>query len=293
VGTCKGDLSWLSFAAEGFTLLSAGLESEWDEEDRDRYQVAWLAWYRDGTARSGRGFSFSASASGFRSDPLRDQNKFRIFYVDDVRAAQPKHYSDPAYARAITPTSSRLAFQAYTANNDSMATSSRAPQSFLSFSPQATYSLPLPGKFISEATLSLSGSWYPEPYLLDQATLPAGAPADLPFRALRDTSRARDTVFGFARSQADGREYATFLNLVSGGYEEHYADKPLRRERRTRLEGQGSAQVTLRRPFGSWGSLSLSAMGKRYVSNLGGAAPIWIPAWDKAISLQWNGAWQW
>jgi hypothetical protein len=287
VGSCKGDASWLAISPEGFTMLSAGLESEWDEEGRDRFQVAWLAWYRDGTLRTGRGFTASASVSGFRSDPIRDQSPFRIFYVDDVRAAEPKHYSDPAYSQAITPASRKLAFQAYTEDHGSTTASSRAPQSFLAFSPQATYALPLPGKLISELTVSLSGSWYPEPYLRDYAVLPAGASADLPLRA------AKDTVFGFARNQADGREYAAYLNQVSGGYEEHYADAPLRRERRTRLEGQGSTQVTLRRPFGGWGTLSLSALAKRYVSNLGSAAPIWIPAWDLGISLQWNGAWQW
>jgi hypothetical protein len=287
VGSCKGEAAWISLSGEGFTMLSAGLESEWDEEGRDRFQVAWLAWYRDATLRSGRGFSVSASLSGFRSDPIRDQSPFRVFYVDDVRAAAPKHFSDPAYSQAITPSSPRLAFQAYTQDHGSTAPTSRAPQSFLAFSPQATYALPLPGRLTSELTMALSGSWYPEPYLRDFAALPAGAPADLPIRP------ARDTVFGFARNQADGREYAAFLNQVSGGYEEHYADTPLRRERRTRLEGQGSAQVTLRRPFGGWGSLSLSALAKRYLSNLGDATPIWIPEWDAGVSLQWNGVWQW
>jgi hypothetical protein len=287
VGSCKGEASWIGFSAEGFTVVSAGLESEWDEEGRDRYQVAWLAWYRDGTLRAGRGLSVSASVSGFRSDPIEDESRFRIFYVEDVRAAKPAHYSDPAYSRAITPSSPKLAYQAYTADHDSTGTSSRAPQSFLAFSPQAAYTLPLPGKFAAEFTLSLSGAWYPEPYLRDYAAMPAGAPAELP---LQDPV---DTVFGFARSKADGRDYAAYLNQISGGFEEHYAETPLRRESRTRLEGQGSAQVTVRRPFGAWGTLSLAGLAKRYVSNLGSASPIWIPAWDAGITLQWNGAWQW
>lgn len=289
VGSCKGEASWLAFGPEGLTVVSTGLESEWDEEGRDRFQVAWLAWYRDGTLRTGRGFSASASLSGFRSDPISDRTGYHAFYVDDVRAAAPNHYSDPGYAQKITPASSRLAYQAYTVDHGSVFSSWRAPQSFLAFSPQATYALPLPGKIVSELTVSLSGSWYPEPYLRDQAALPAGAPADLPFRQ----GSANDTVFGIARNRADGREYVAFLNQVSGGFEEHYAETPLRRERRTRLEGQGSGQVTLRRPFRSWGTLSLSASAKRYVSNLGDAAPVWIPEWDAGISLQWNGAWEW
>lgn len=287
VGSCKGEASWLGLSAEGFTVVSAGLESEWDEDGRNRFQVAWLAWYRDGTLRSGRGLSVSASLSGFRSAPIRDESRYWIFYVDDARAAAPRHYSDPAFSRVLTP-SSRTAYQAYaTADQDTITTSSRAPQSFLAFSPQATYAQPLPGKFAAEFTLSLSGSWYPEPYLRDYAVLPSGAPAGLYRRP------AQDTVFGFARSRADGRDYAAYLNQVSGGHEEHYAGPPLRRESRTRLEGQGSAQVTVRRPFGPWGTLSLAGLAKRYVSNLGNAAPIWIPAWDLGMTLQWNGAWQW
>ena len=98
---------------------------------------------------------------------------------------------------------------------------------------------------------------------------------------------------GLARSRADGREYAAVLESVSGGLQESYGADPLRRESRTRLEGQGSSQVTLRRVFGRWGTLSLAAMAKRYISDLEDASPIWIPDWDAGVSLQWNGAWEW
>jgi hypothetical protein len=207
--------------------------------------------------------------------------------VDDVRAAAPGHYSDSAFAKPINPPSKKLGYQFYTQNPDSTEVSSRSPQSFLSFSPQATYAWPLPGKLAAEITLALSGSWYPEPYSRDYAPVPPGAPTSLPAGA-QDTA-----VLVLARNRADGREYAAFLHQVNGGFEEKYGAVPLRRERRTRLEGQGSAQVTLRRAFGPWGNLSLTAVAKRYASNLEDASPIWIPAWDAGVSLQWNGAWEW
>lgn len=287
VGDCKGEASWLSLNQGGFTMITAGVESEWDGEGRSRYQTAWLAWYRDNSLRTGRGFSFSASLSGFRSDPLAEASETRLIYVDDVRAAAPGHYSDSAFAKPINPPSKKLDYQFYTQNPDSTEVSSRSPQSFLSFSPQATYAWPLPGKLAAEITLALSGSWYPEPYSRDYAAVPPGSPTSLPAGA-QDTA-----VLVLARNRADGREYAAFLHQVNGGFEEKYGAVPLRRERRTRLEGQGSAQVTLRRAFGRWGNLSLTAVAKRYASNLEDASPIWIPAWDAGVSLQWNGAWEW
>jgi hypothetical protein len=287
VGDCKGEASWLSLNPGGFTMMAAGVESEWDEEGRNRYQTAWLAWYRDQSLRTGRGFSFSAGFSAFRSDPIADASKAGRLYVDDVRSAAPVHYSDSAYANPIKPPSKKLAYQFYTGIPDSTEVSSRAPQSFLSFSPQATYAWPLPGKLMAEFTLGLSGSWYPQPYLRDYAPVPAGAPTSLP------TASEDSAVLVLARSRSDGREYAAYLHQVSGGFEELYGPSPLRREKRTRLDGQGNAQATLRRAFGGWGTLSLAAMAKRYVSNMENASPIWIPTWDAGISLQWNGAWEW
>jgi hypothetical protein len=287
VSDCKGEASWLSLNPGGFTMMTAGVESEWNGEGRSRYQTAWLAWYRDNSLRTGRGFSYSASLSGFRSASISDASKTGLLYVDDVRAAAPTHYSDPAYAKAINPTSKKLDYQFYTQNPDSADVSSRSPQSFLSISPQATYAWPLPGKLAAEITLALSGSWYPEPYLRDYAPVPAGAPTFLP-EASKDSA-----VLVLVRSRADGREYAGYLHQVNGGFEESYGTSPLRRERRTRLEGQGSAQATLRRAFGRWGNISLTAVAKRYASNLENVSPIWIPAWDAGISLQWNGAWEW
>lgn len=280
VSACKGDASWLSLNASGITVIMSGIEAEWDEDGKERYQTAWLAWYRDATSASGRGFAFSAGLSGFRSDPIADRSAAQEIYVDDARSASPTHYSDSTYASAISPPSKRLAYQMYTQSQGTREVSSLAPQSFLAFTPQASYAVPLPGKFAAELSLSLSGSWYPEPYRRDHAPLPGDAPPDAGFR-------------GLARSRADGREYAAVLNTVSGGFEERYGAEPLRRETRTRLEGQGTSQVTLRRPFGGWGTLSLAAMAKRYVTNMDDAAPIWIPEWDAGVSLAWNGAWEW
>jgi hypothetical protein len=267
-------------------VITGGIESEWDEDGRSRYQLAWLAWYRDASLRTGRGFSFAAGFSAFRSTPIADASRMPLYFVDDPRAAAPAHYTDSTYAKAIAPPSKKLAYQFYTQNPDSTAVSTRSPQSFLSFSPQATYAWPLPGKLTAELTVALSGSWYPQPYLRDYAPLPPGAPARL-------SGNAKDSVLALARSRADGRAYAVLIDQVSGGYEEKYGDAPLRRERRTRLEGQGSAQATLRRAFGGWGTLALAAGSKRYVSNLEGVSPIWIPKWDAGVSLQWNGAWEW
>ena len=283
VGACKGEASWLSLKPGGFTMISAGIESEWDEEGRSRYQTGWLAWYRDQSLRTGRGFNYSASLSGFRSDPIIEKSTEGVVYVDDIHAASPRHYADSSYDSLLSDsklTKSGL----YKSHQDPRETSSRSPQSFLSFSPQAAYAAPLPGKLAAEISLSISGSWYPQAYRRDHAPLPAddGAAGD------------RSQVFrGLARSRADGREYAVIMETLDGAFRERFGAEPIQSEERIRLEGQGTVQATLRRAFGGWGTLALAAMAKRYASNLGNASPIWIPAWDAGISLQWNGAWEW
>lgn len=283
VSTCKGEASWLSLSSGEITVITAGIESEWDEEGRSRYQTAWLAWYHDESLRTGRGFNFSASVSGFLSDPIVEVADDSGIFVDDARAASPTHYTDSTYDSAISSSKfTRAQLYAQHQHQYARQTSSRSPQSFLAFSPQAAYAVPLPGKFTAELALSLSGSWYPQAYRRDYAPLPAVA-----------TVRG-DTLFrGLARSRADGREYATVMESVSGGLQESYGTSPLRRESRIRLEGQGSSQVTVRRAIGKWGTLSLAAMAKRYISDLENASPIWIPLWDAGVSLQWNGAWEW
>lgn len=280
VGSCKGEGYWLSLGPDGFAMITGGVEAEWDENGRQRYLTGWLAWYRDASAGSGRGFSYSAGLSGFRSGPITQASSVPLIFVDDPRQASPTHYTDSTYDSAIAA-SPLTANARYTdpRNRGTRSVSSRAPQSFLAFSPQAAYTLPLPGKFAAEFSLALTGAWYPEAYRRDYAPLPSVS--------LADTS-----LKGLARSRADGGEYAVLLSPAAGQLE-HYGAVPLRREERVRLEGQGSAQVTLRRAFGGWGALSLAALAKRYISNLGNAAPVWIPEWDAGISLQWNGAWEW
>lgn len=280
IGACKGDATWLSLRGEGVTLITGGMEAEWDQEGGERFQSAWLSWYRDGTVRKGRGFIFTLSVLGLRLDPISESTVFREMFVDDVGKEKPTHYGDATSNDSIT--GSRITrFTNYTSNVGNRNVTSRSPQSFLSAQPSVEYALPLIGKITAALTLSAGGAWYPSPYRWEQGPRAPMAPAS-------------DGFQGLALNRADGREYAATLIRENGGVvRESYADRALEKQARTRLDGQGAASAGLRRAFGSWGALACTAKAKRNFSNLAGEAPVWIPDWDFGISAAWSGAWAW
>jgi hypothetical protein len=277
IGACKGGATWLSFGAGGLTMITSGLQAEWDERGRERYGSAWLGWYRDASISDGRGFNFTLSLSALRSAATRESSDWRMMFVDDVGKASPTHFTGPDF-RDTVHAGKIDASTKYSSAVRPLPISSRSPQSSISLSPALGYTLPLPWRLSAEATLSARGAWFPEAYAWETSALPPPADGDVVFR-------------GFALNRADGRIYAANLNRPSGGLIETYADTPLRPVRRTRLDGEGTLETALRRPFAGWGALRASAMVKRTASTVGGSAPIWIPAWDAGVSIAWNGEW--
>jgi hypothetical protein len=279
VGACKWETGWLSLGAGGITVVTGGVESEWDQHGRDRFQSAWLTWYRDRSLGSGRGFNYSLSLSGLRLDAIAESSQWREMYVDDVSKPKPTHYRDGTYADSLSG-AGIAGFSRYVSNTGARVSSSRSTQSYLALLPAAGYSLPVGGKVIAEASLSFSGAWYPDTYRWEPAPRP---PAAL----------TTDSFQGLALNRADGREYAAYLIQGNGGFQEAYGAKPMEASSRVRLDGQAGAELSLRRPFAGWGALACAALAKKGLSTLGGVAPIWIPSWDWGASLTWNGDWEW
>lgn len=279
VAGCKAEAGWLSLRSGGLALITGGVASEWDGQGRDRFQSAWLTGYADWTARTGRGFTAMLSFSGLRMDPILETASFGELYVDDVAKARPVHYQDASYSDSI-PSTGRATFARYVSAAGAVRAGSRAPQSALIAAPTLGYSLPLGAGVTADATVALSGSWYPQAYRWDFAPLPQG-------------STATGDFAGFARNRADGKDYAVYLIQGNGGFTEAYGAAPLERRAKTRMDGQADVELGLRRGFKGWGALAATAGARRNASTLEGSAPIWITAWSAGAALKWSGEWKW
>jgi hypothetical protein len=280
VSSYKLEASFLSFSEMNITLIQAGVESELNGDFENRFSGFWISFYQDRSLRTGWGFNYSVSVSGIIVDPIGGASVQKVMYVDDVTKPKPVHYRDAAFQDTL-PGKGISTFLQYTSNTGTYQSSTNAPQGFATMLPTLGYGFPLPFSFSGELGGLLVLNFYPDAYAWEEAALPAGLEtASAGFR-------------GFALNKADGRHYAALLVQENGGFQEHYGATPLSEERKARVDAQLGADISIRRRFSTWGSLTLDGVAKRNWSSLEGVTPIWIPRWDIGAALKWSRGWTW
>jgi hypothetical protein len=307
-------ISRISKGAQWLTLVSGGYGIELLGGLTKKDQTCWLTALFDQPAAIGKGFGVLVNASAyvappvdsaFSSPPLDSNGNFRVMYVANISNRPVQHYY--VDLRGNAPTNAPIPIGAvpyllpttYAANSlvrsvqDLFGTSdvSRYPRTYLSLSPQVTFSQPLAFDISLIIGAGVTGDYYPEKYRWTDFNID---------KNLVDTSyfiQTYGTPYFLAYNTADGRYYwVTELDNVGSG--EQYAG-PIRQYEKLRLDAECNASLSLKRAVGKFGTFSLGASVSKNYSTLrmerflwwqvsGVEAPFSMPAWSYGVSLNWS-----
>ncbi len=267
------EAAYLGNYKQGFWMLQAGYETEWQTNGKKRYDVYWLTSYWEQSLPYGS-LSFSIAGSKLQLVDFDLDHAVPVMYVEDISKPNPVHFEDSSFRVALQGSSAQVRFQTFSTKVGSHNVLVTSPQRIQMVAPRLSYRFPMVFDLSGEGGGRYELQDYPEPYIWEEVSL-------------SENLKSGDYQ-SLAFNQKDGKYYGAIMRIENGALREYFSEQPIHLHKEHRIDQRWALFLAIRWSSSRYGKLALEGSQGNTVSNMSDLAPVWIPTWQSKIALSWT-----